>query len=168
MKNTQHRTPLNNCSLIHMHHYHLKTTHSVKDFYNLSKIAMVETCKWISHSSPSCLRPCATTSQTFFPSFLPSCNKHSHNTTNPQEAIHPTLPGKKQSCVFPTRRRPRIQGQVTSRDLVSGGGPGEDPPESFSAPLDRQTDRSCPCVSVCVCVCVCVCMCVCVHACVCV
>ena len=42
---------------------------------------------------------------------------------------------------------------------MSGGGPGEDPPESFSAPLDRQTDRSCPCVYVlCVCACVCVCV----------
>lgn len=48
------------------------------------------------HSSPSCLRPSAASRQASFISFLPSCNKHSHNTTNPQKtAIHPTLPGKK-------------------------------------------------------------------------
>lgn len=46
-------------------------------------------------SSPSCPRPSAASRQASFLSFLPSCNKHSHNTTNPQKtAIQPTLSGK--------------------------------------------------------------------------
>lgn len=89
------------------------------------KKTMVETCMntQISHSSPSCLCPSPATSQTFFPSFLSYILQHSHNTTNPQKSIHPTLLRKK-SCYFPTRKRPRIQAQVTSRDLVGGGAPG--------------------------------------------
>ncbi|CAB1430070.1 unnamed protein product [Pleuronectes platessa] len=81
-----------NSSLIHMQCHHLKSTR------------MAEKDDYI-------------TSQTFPPVFLPSCNKHSHNTANPQKGIHPTLPGKKRPVSSPTRKRPRTQGQVTSMGL---------------------------------------------------
>ncbi|TNN85283.1 hypothetical protein EYF80_004305 [Liparis tanakae] len=66
------------------------------------------------------LRCNSATSQTFFPSFLPSCNKHSHNTTNPTKgATRPTLPGggRKAGCVSPAMHRPGTRGQVTSSGL---------------------------------------------------
>lgn len=77
------------------------------------------------------------------PSFHPA-RGHSHNTPNPQAAIHPTLAGrrgggkkpkqKKTSWVSPSSQRPKMQGQITSRDLLSAAGPSLHRPQSFPAP----------------------------------
>ena len=149
---------------MHMQCHHLKSTRTVeKDDYSLrqDKFSNVQTCKWSSHSSPSVLRPSPVTSQTFPPVFLPSCNKHSHNTANPQKPSTPPCLEKKNSPVSsPTRKRPRTQGQVTSRGLGEWWWScGEDPPESLSAPsaAHRHTNRQKDHAPVCECVCMCVC-----------
>lgn len=76
------------------------------------------------------------------PSFHPA-RGHSHNTPNPQAAIHPTLAGrrrggktkqKKLSWVSPTCQRPKTLGQITSRDLLRAAGPSLHRPQSFPAP----------------------------------
>lgn len=86
---------------------------------------MVETCVWISNSSPSRLRPSPATSQTFFPFFIPSCNKHCHNTTKPKSAIHPTLSGRNKSSQTDEGPEHRVRLHP---------GPGTDRLQPLSAP----------------------------------
>lgn len=113
---------------------------------------MVETCKWISNASPSRVRPSAATSQTFFPSFLPSCNR----VTIPLNPQQPSTPPCLEEKIFPNRRRPRTQGQVTSRHVVRGGGPGYGSSSVILCTTSRHINRHMDHAPVWVCVCVCV------------
>lgn len=81
--------------------------------------------------------------------------------------MHPTLAGrgggrgektkqkKTPSWVSPTSQRPKIEGQITSRDLLSAAGPSLHRPQSFPSPPAAhgacKTDR---CIMLCLCVCV--------------
>lgn len=128
MKNTQHRTPLSNNSLIHRHHFHLESSDSETDNYNFSKLNVKQ--QWWKHASESVtphplacvpLQPLA--KPPFFPSFHPATNTVTTQLTYKKD-IHPTLSGKHVLFLFfPTSQRPRIQGQVTSRDLMSAAAP---------------------------------------------
>lgn len=119
-KNTQVRIPPGNSSLIHMHCYFSKFTHWVK----CSEYTMVETCSESATPHPLASIPLQLLAKPSFLPFFPSCNIHSHNTANTQKAQIPH-PSYKKSCSS-AGQMPRIQGQVSSRDQISGGFPGKD------------------------------------------
>lgn len=156
MKNTQHRTPLSNNSLIHRHHIHLESSDSETDSYNFSKLNVKQ--QWWKHASESVtphplacvpLQPLA--KPPFFPSFHPATNTVTTQLTHKKR--HPPHP------IWKTRPVSFLPNQPKAQNTGSGYIQGSDecccsqlapspiiPCTSSSTQTNRQTDHAPVCV----------------------